>query len=46
MFIRTCAQVVIENMEEIRMPGTVPIMRDCCTQWECARHVIFQTTIR
>jgi hypothetical protein len=43
---RICAAAAIENMEEIKMPGTALITIDFSIQWVCARPAISLTIIR
>lgn len=44
--LRICVQAAIESMGGTRMPGSALTQIDFYTQWECARHAIFQTTIK
>jgi hypothetical protein len=43
---KICVPVVIENMVEIRMLGTVSIKIGFYILWGCAKRVIYQITIR
>ena len=45
-YYRICALAATGSMEGTRMLGTVPMVIDYSTPWECARRATFQTITR